>query len=51
MRALIFGGHRHRKPWMSEDHRMAIFDATALALTFYPREHDQAADVVAASEA
>lgn len=24
-----------RKPWMSEDYRMAIFDAVALALTFY----------------
>jgi Holliday junction resolvasome RuvABC endonuclease subunit len=24
-----------RKPWMSEDARMAIFDAAALALTFY----------------
>lgn len=26
---------RHRKPWMSEDYRMAIFDATALALTYF----------------
>ena len=25
----------YRKPWMSEDYRMAIFDATALALTYY----------------
>jgi Holliday junction resolvasome RuvABC endonuclease subunit len=25
---------RIRKPWMSEDERMSIFDATALALTF-----------------
>lgn len=24
-----------RKPWMSEDYRMAIFDAVALGLTFY----------------
>lgn len=24
-----------RKPWMSEDYRMSIFDAVALALTFY----------------
>ena len=24
-----------RKPWMSEDYRMGIFDAVALALTFY----------------
>jgi Holliday junction resolvasome RuvABC endonuclease subunit len=29
---------RRRKPWMSEDYRMAIFDAAALALThFYTR--------------
>jgi Holliday junction resolvasome RuvABC endonuclease subunit len=26
---------RMRKPWMSEDDRMSIFDAVALALTFY----------------
>jgi hypothetical protein len=26
---------RFRKPWMSEDHRMAIFDAAALALTYF----------------
>lgn len=26
---------RYRKPWMSEDYRMAIFDAASLALTFY----------------
>ena len=25
----------YRKPWMSEDPRMAIFDAAAFALTFY----------------
>jgi Holliday junction resolvasome RuvABC endonuclease subunit len=25
----------YRKPWMSEDYRMAIFDAAALALTYY----------------
>ncbi len=25
---------RYRKPWMSEDYRMAIFDAASLALTF-----------------
>ena len=24
-----------RKPWMSEDYRMGIFDAVALAITFY----------------
>ena len=24
-----------RKPWMSEDYRMAIFDAVSLALTYY----------------
>jgi Holliday junction resolvasome RuvABC endonuclease subunit len=29
----------YRKPWMSEDYRMAIFDAAALALTyFYSRQ-------------
>jgi hypothetical protein len=27
-----------RKPWMSEDTRMGIFDAVALALAFYARE-------------
>src|SRR5262249_25604261 len=27
-----------RKPWMSEDRRMGIFDAAALALVFYQRE-------------
>lgn len=27
-----------RKPWMSEDYRMSIFDAVALALTFYSVE-------------
>jgi Holliday junction resolvasome RuvABC endonuclease subunit len=26
---------RFRKPWMSEDYRMSIFDAVALALTFF----------------
>lgn len=26
---------RHRKPWMSEDDRMNIFDAVALALPFF----------------
>jgi Holliday junction resolvasome RuvABC endonuclease subunit len=26
---------RYRKPWMSEDYRMAIFDAAALALTYF----------------
>ncbi len=26
---------RYRKPWMSEDERMSIFDAVSLALTFY----------------
>ena len=27
-----------RKPWMHEDHRVNIFEATALALTFFDRE-------------
>jgi hypothetical protein len=26
---------RYRKPWMSEDHHMAFFDAVALALTYF----------------
>jgi Holliday junction resolvasome RuvABC endonuclease subunit len=26
---------RYRKPWMSEDYRMAIFDAASLALTYF----------------
>jgi hypothetical protein len=26
---------RYRKPWMSEDYRMAIFDAAAFALTYF----------------
>jgi Holliday junction resolvasome RuvABC endonuclease subunit len=26
---------RYRKPWMSEDERMAIFDAVAFALTYF----------------
>lgn len=30
-----------RKPWMSEDARMSIFDATALALTFYRVEQER----------
>lgn len=30
-----------RKPWMSEDARMGIFDAVALALAFYARERMQ----------
>ena len=25
----------YRRPWMSEDYRMAIFDAAALALTYF----------------
>jgi hypothetical protein len=26
---------RFRKPWMSEDYRMSIFDAVAFGLTFF----------------
>jgi len=26
---------RFRKPWMSEDYRMSIFDAVALAIAFF----------------
>jgi hypothetical protein len=32
-----------RKPWMSEDARMAIFGAVALALAYYGRRRDQSA--------
>jgi len=28
---------RLRKPWMSEDYRMSIFDAVALALTIFQK--------------
>jgi hypothetical protein len=28
-----------RKPWMSEDYGMAIFDAAAFALVFFDREN------------
>jgi hypothetical protein len=31
-----------RKPWMSEDARMAIFDAMALALVYYDRNRSRA---------
>lgn len=30
-----------RKPWMSEDYRMSIFDAAAFALTFYAQHRKQ----------
>lgn len=32
-----------RKPWMSEDRRMGLFDAAALALTFFQSIDKQAA--------
>src|SRR6266404_57713 len=32
---------RFRKPWMSEDYRMSIFDAVALALTFFKGRNGQ----------
>jgi Holliday junction resolvasome RuvABC endonuclease subunit len=32
---------KRRKPWMSEDCRMGIFDATALALTFLSFDKDR----------
>jgi Holliday junction resolvasome RuvABC endonuclease subunit len=32
---------RFRKPWMTEDERMSIFDAVALALTFFHFKHKQ----------
>jgi Holliday junction resolvasome RuvABC endonuclease subunit len=31
---------RRRKIWMSEDHRMSIFDATALIFTYFYRDAD-----------
>jgi hypothetical protein len=31
---------RFRKPWMSEDYRMSIFDAVAFGLTFF-RSNDE----------
>jgi Holliday junction resolvasome RuvABC endonuclease subunit len=37
----------YRKPWMSEDYRMAFFDAAALALTYFntrPRSDTRSAD-------
>ncbi|WP_156527887.1 hypothetical protein [Bradyrhizobium stylosanthis] len=30
-----------RKPWMSEDRRMGLFDAAALALTFFQTVENQ----------
>jgi Holliday junction resolvasome RuvABC endonuclease subunit len=30
---------RFRKPWMSEDYRMSIFDAVAFGLTFFHVDH------------
>jgi hypothetical protein len=34
-----------RKPWMTEDHRMGIFDAVALAVAFF---HAEEGDAIAA---
>ena len=34
-----------RKPWMSEDSRMSLFDAAALALTFFQSPSMQAEEV------
>ena len=31
----------YRKPWMSEDYRMAIFDAIAFAITYFQLEDDE----------
>jgi Holliday junction resolvasome RuvABC endonuclease subunit len=31
---------RFRKPWMSEDYRMSIFDAVAFAITFFDLRND-----------
>lgn len=38
---LLLGCPNLRKPWMSEDWRMSIFDAAALALTLLTFEGDQ----------
>lgn len=35
-----------RKPWMSEDSRMSLFDATSLAWTFYFRDSGEKRDSV-----
>lgn len=33
-----------RKPWMTEDHRLGIFDAVALAVAFVRKELDEGAE-------
>lgn len=35
---------RLRKPWMSEDERMSIFDAASLALTYYANQRQHASN-------
>src|SRR5215467_13579765 len=35
---------RFRKPWMSEDYRMSIFDAVALAITFFEKRRTLSVD-------
>ena len=40
---------RIRKAWESEDYRIALFDAAALALTYFPRSRDDAAREAQAS--
>ena len=39
---------RYRHPWMSEDYRMAIFNAVALALTFYKLKNKGRKDTLSA---
>jgi Holliday junction resolvasome RuvABC endonuclease subunit len=34
---------RFRKPWMSEDYRMSIFDAVALAIAFFQFQKEKRA--------
>lgn len=39
--ALSFRLPRKRKPWANEDTRMGVFEATALAMTYYAFDADQ----------
>lgn len=41
MRPLRQAAPPPRKPWMSEDERMSIFDAVALATTLFTRERKE----------
>jgi len=41
---------RFRKPWMSEDYRMSIFDAVGLGLAFFTLRLKQKAGYLTASQ-